>query len=286
MSKTVVVTDSCASLPDEMYGQYGITMVPYYIHIGQQQLRDLVDVQREEFFDYLGRATELPKTANPGPGDYQEVYRAAVAQGNDVISIHMTSHGSGAYGAACVARDTVLSDYPSARIEVVDTLNVSMCHGWITLEAARAAQAGQTTDAIMGIIAEIMPKVKMIQTADTLRYLYMGGRIGRATHLMGSALNIKPLIGMEQGVIVALGQARGRPAAYRCIAEMVERDAAARAVKLAVVHAAAHEAAEELRALVAERVQIAETIITQLSPALAVHTGPGTVGVCYYPLDR
>jgi len=125
----------------------------------------------------------------------------------------------------------------------------------------------------------------MIQTADTLRYLYMGGRIGKAQHLFGSLLNIKPLIGMEDGVIVPLGQARSRLGAYRRIAEMMERDVGHLGrVKVAFVHAAALEEVQKLRAMVEERLTCVEVLIAELSPALGVHAGPGTAGVCYFPV--
>jgi DegV family protein with EDD domain len=125
----------------------------------------------------------------------------------------------------------------------------------------------------------------MIQTADTLKYLYLGGRIGKAKHLLGSLLNIKPLIGMEDGVIVALGTARSRSQAYRMIAEMEEKAVGAGGkIKIAYMHAAALEEAQKLRELIEARVQAVEWMFAELSPALGVHSGPGTAGVCYYPV--
>ena len=132
----------------------------------------------------------------------------------------------------------------------------------------------------------MIPKTRMIQTADTLKYLYMGGRIGRAKHLVGSLLNIKPLIGMDDGEIVALGTARSRNQAYRAIADMVEKAAGAGGkIKIAYVHAAALEEAQKLRELVEARLQVVEWMFAELSPALGVHSGPGTAGVCYFPVE-
>ncbi len=130
-----------------------------------------------------------------------------------------------------------------------------------------------------------MPVTRMIQTADTLKYLYMGGRIGRATHLVGSLLNIKPLIGMNDGVIVPLGQARSRMKAYEAMVEMIEAAVGRTGkIKIAYVHAAAQEEAEKIKNLVEQRLTCVESLIAELSPALGVHTGPGTAGVCYYPV--
>jgi len=286
VSQVSIVTDSCASLPDEVYGQYGIAMVPYYVHIGQRSLRDLVDITREELLEHLRTAAEIPKTANPGPGDYLEAFRTAAERSKDIISIHMTSLGSGAFQAASVAKEMALKTLGDLRIEVVDTRNVSMAHGWMVLEAARAAMSGANTDEILALIQRMIPVTRMLQTADTLRYLYLGGRIGRATHLVGSILNIKPIIGMEEGVIVALGQARSRLAAYRRMMGLIaDKVGAGAPIKAAIVHAADEEAAIELRDLVAREFQCVEMLVTNLSSALAVHTGPGTVGVCYVPMS-
>jgi DegV family protein with EDD domain len=125
----------------------------------------------------------------------------------------------------------------------------------------------------------------MLQTADTLKYLYMGGRIGKAQHLVGSLLSIKPIISMEDGIIVSLGTARSRSRAYKMMVEKIESVVGYQGkIKIAYVHAAARAEAERIRELVEERLSPVETIFAELSPALGVHTGPGTAGVCYFPL--
>jgi len=137
----------------------------------------------------------------------------------------------------------------------------------------------------VSVVREMMPVTQMIQTADTLKYLYMGGRIGMAKHLVGSLLRIKPLIGMEDGVIVPLGQARSRRRAYETMVDMVESDVGSGAsIKIAYVHAAAQEEAEKIRSLVEARLECVESVVAELSPALGVHTGPGTAGLCYFPV--
>lgn len=285
MSTVGVLTDSCASIPERLITELNIKVIPYYIHRGQETLRDLVDVQREEFFRWLATAKELPKTANPGPGDYLEGFKELAQRTQGIVSIHMTSVGSGAYQAAVMAREMAGEVLPDVRIEVIDTRNVSLCHGWMVIEAARAALAGQDLDEIVTLVRDMIPITRMIQTADTLRYLYMGGRIGKAQHLVGSLLNIKPLIGMEDGVIVPLGQARSRVGAYRKMVSMMEEAVGHKGkVKVAFVHAAALEEAEKLRAMVEERLTCVEVLMAELSPALGVHTGPGTAGVCYFPV--
>ena len=288
MGHIAIVTDTTASIPESLLEKYHIRTVPYYIHRGKETLRDLVTISRAAFYNWLPDATELPKTASPGPGDYFEIYNqlATQEQVDEIISIHMTSKGSGAYQAALCGKEMALEQHPNLAIQVVDTLNVSMCQGWIALESARAALEGLSFKVILDQIQRLIPKVRMIQTADTLHYLYLGGRIGSAKHLVGSLLNIKPLISMEDGLIVALGTTRSRTKAYQRMANLVENAVGGMGrIKIAYVHAAAADEVLKIKELVEARVNVVESLIAELSPALGVHSGPGTVGFCYYPLE-
>jgi DegV family protein with EDD domain len=287
MPKNVaVLTDSTASIPEPILKELNIRTVAYYIHRGQEVLRDLVTVKREEFLAWLMTARFLPTTASPGPGDYVEAYEHLANEGHDeIISIHMTSLGSGAYQAATVAQSMLQEKRPEIKVEVIDTRNVSLCQGWMAIEAARAALAGLRLEAVAARVRAMIPITRMIQTADTLKYLYMGGRIGKAANLVGSLLNIKPLIGMDDGSIVPLGIARSRQGAYQSIAEKVGEAIGKGKAKIAYVHAGAKQEVEKLKAIVETRVDVVESFIAELSPALAVHTGPGTAGLCFYPSE-
>lgn len=287
MPEVAIVTDSTASIPERFLNDLRIRVVPYYIHRGEEVLRDLVTISREAFYSWLPTARELPKTASPGPGDYIQLYKALESEGvQEIVSIHMTSRGSGAFQAAMAARQTLAETLPRLRLEVIDTLNVSLCHGWMVIEAARAALQKLPFEQVVGRVRELIPLTRMVQTADTLKYLYMGGRIGRAKHLIGSLLNIKPLIGMEDGVIVALGQARSRRQAYQLMVDQVIKVAGEGGkIKIAYVHAAAWDEVQKIRELIEARLEVVEWFFAELSPALGVHTGPGTAGICFYPVN-
>ncbi|MCZ7554028.1 MAG: hypothetical protein B6D39_05330 [Anaerolineae bacterium UTCFX2] len=289
MSKLEIVTDSITCIPENLLQELNIHTVPYYIHRGSEVLRDLVNIDRDSFYKWLPQATQLPTTASPGPGDYMQMYqRLAEHEGvNEIVSIHMSSKASGAYQAATVAKSLIAEALPRLKVEVIDTLNVSMCHGWMTIEAARAAIAGMSLSEVINRVRAMIPITKMIQTADTLRYLYLGGRIGKAKHLIGSLLNIKPLIGMEDGVIVPLGTARSRKQAYRMMAEMIEKKIGTKTrIKIAYVHAAALDEVLKIQELIEARFKVVESLICELSPALGVHSGPGTAGLCYFPVYK
>ena len=287
MSNLAIVTDSTASIPEPMLQELNIHVVAYYIHRGKEVLRDLVTIQRDDFLRWLPTATSLPTTASPGPGDYLDMYRSLMAEGiHSILSIHMTSKGSGAYQAATVAQSMLKEENPDVQVEVVDTQNVSLCQGWMAIEAARAALTGLSMDDVLASVKKMLPVTHMIQTADTLKYLYMGGRIGMAKRLAGTLLNIKPLIGMKDGVIVALGQARSRVQAYTAMSNMVAEAIGNGRAKVAYVHAGALEEVNKIKQLVEDKVEVVESFFAELSPALAVHTGPGTAGLCFYPVEE
>jgi DegV family protein with EDD domain len=280
-----VLTDTTASIPEGLVQELGIEIVPYYVHRGLETLRDMVDVRPGEFATWLKGAAKLPTTSNPAPGDYLIGLRHLMERVNEIVALTMTSQGSGAYQSCRAAIDLLREQFPDVRIEVVDTLQVAMSQGWAAIESARSALAGLSLEGVVQRAREVAQKGMMIQTADTLRYLYMGGRIGKAQHLVGSLLNIKPLIGMQDGIIVALGTARSRLKAYRRMVELMQQRVGVGArVKVAFTHVAALEQLENLRAMVTARFKCEETIVTELSPALAVHSGPGTVGLSFFPI--
>jgi len=279
-----ILTDSTASIPEKLAQKLNMEIVPYYIHRGLDNLRDMVDIGPGGFAEWLKEATKLPTTSNPAPGDYMVGMKHLAERTKKIVVLTMTSKGSGAYQSCLAAVDMLKEQLPAVQVEVVDTLQVAMSHGWAAIESARAALAGLSFDEVVRRAREVAQKGTMIQTADTLRYLYMGGRIGKAKHLMGSLLNIKPLIGMQDGIIVALGMARSRSKAYlRMVELMQQRVGEGARIKVAFTHVAALDQVEILRSLVTPRFECAEVIVTGLSPALAVHTGPGTVGVSFFP---
>jgi len=153
----------------------------------------------------LGRHRELPRTTNSSAGDFLEAHRRLAQSTKErILSIHMRSPGSGAYQAAAVARGIRDQTHLHVWVEVIDSGQTSLCYGWTAIEAARAVHGGKRLDEIVGMVRALIPVAQMIQTADTVRYLYTGGRTGKAQHLVGSLLNIKPLIGMKEEVIVVL----------------------------------------------------------------------------------
>jgi len=281
-----ILTDTTASIPQKLVEKLRIEIVPYYVHRGLETLRDMVDIKPAEFAKWLAETTYLPTTSNPAPGDYFRGFRNLASRVHQIIALTMTSRGSGAYQSCQAAVEMFRDRTPDVRIEVIDTLQVAMSQGWVAIEAARAAMKGIAFEDVLDQARAAAQRGMMIQTADTLRYLHMGGRIGKAQHLLGSLLNIKPVIGMKDGDIVALGTARSRLKAYRRIVDLMQqRVGEGSCIKVAFTHVAAREQLEKLQAMVTARFDCSEVIVSELSPALAVHSGPGTVGVSFLPVD-
>ncbi len=279
-----ILTDTTASIPKDLIEKLGIETVSYYIHRGLETLRDMVDVKPREFAEWLKGAAQLPTTSNPAPGDYLLGLRRLAGRVKEIVAISITSKGSGGYQSCLAGVSMFKETFPDVRVEVVDTLQVAMSHGWAVVEAARAAMDGVDFEGVVRRAREVAAGGMMIQTADTLRYLYLGGRIGKAKHLVASLLNIKPLIGMQDGVIVALGTARSRLKAYRRMGDLIQqRFGEGARLKAAFTHVLAQEQMEKLQAIITNRFECVEVLTGELSPALAVHTGPGTVGISVIP---
>jgi DegV family protein with EDD domain len=283
MTRVGILTDTTASIPAGLVQELEIELVPYYVIRGQENLRDMVDVEPEAFAKYLDTTDTLPTTSCPSPGDYLDGFRRLAERTREIVVLTMTSKGSGAYQSCRAAVEILCERMPEVHVEAVDTLQVAMGHGWAVIAAARAALEGMSQNAIVTRAKDVAQKAMMIQTADTLRYLYMGGRIGRTQHLVGSLLNIKPLIGMEDGVIVALGVERSRPKAYARMAELLRQHIGVNTrTRVAFTHCAAAQQLKLLHEEVLKRCECVEDLTSPLSPALAVHSGPGTVGVSFF----
>jgi DegV family protein with EDD domain len=286
MSIVGILTDTTASIPPALAQELQIETISYYIHRELDTLRDMIDIQPEAFARYLAQTDRLPTTSNPTVGDYLNGLKRLAGRTKEIVVLTMTSKGSGAYQTCRTAAEVLRERLPDVRVEVIDTLKAAMSQGWAVIEAARSALEGRSLDEVADRARAVAQKSIMLMTGDTLKYLYLGGRIGRAQHLVGSLLNIKPLIGMEDGVIVGLGAARTRAKAYARMIEMMCQQVGAQArIKVAYTHVAAEADAAQLRELVAKQFECVETITTWLSPVLGVHAGPGVVGVQFYPVE-
>jgi DegV family protein with EDD domain len=266
-----------------MVEELGIEVVPYYVHTTQGTQHDGLDMSADEFYQWLKTTPDWPTTANPSAGEYLEAFRRGAKHGG-VVAISMTGTGSGGYQSALLAKRLAEKEMPGVPIEVIDTQQVAMAHGWSVIQAARAALQGHTFDEVAAMAHQVAEQAFVAFTNDTLEYLQRGGRISKATSLVGGVLNIKPVIGMRNGMPSRLGVARTRQGAYRRILSLAQGHIAdGSTIRAALMHVAAPDDVQVFRPLLEEHYSVIEWVVAQLSPALGVHSGPGTVGIAIIP---
>ena len=272
--KIALVTDSTADLPQQLIKQWKILVLPLKVSFGHQQYLDC-ELTSEEFYTRLAAESELPKTSQPSPEDFASVYASALAEYDEVISVHISSGLSGTLNSAYVAAEKF-----AGKVHLVDSRSISLGIGQQVLEAAKGIQEGLAVKAVLDRISEMREKMETIFTLDTLEYLHKGGRIGTVKGMLGALLKIKPVIRVnEEGVYVPAGIARSREKALAGIVSALEHAAAGRTVKaLAIAHGAAKDAADKLQDKLESVFNVRVSLFTQVGPVIGVHTGPGTVG--------
>ena len=267
-----IVTDSTADLPVLLAQELGITVVPVYVRFGQKVYRDRVDISETEFYQKLVESPVHPTTSQPSPADFADVYKKLSREADEIVSIQVTSKLSGTYNSALQGRELAEMGHP---IEVVDSLSISMGLGLIAIAAAKAAMAGESLQAVMEEIRQCIPCIRLLGVFDTLKYLLLGGRIGRAKALLGSVLNVKPLLTMRQGELLPAGLARTRSKGIDRLFDLVKN--ALNIQELAIVHSTTPDEAGSLKERVASIFDRERIHIARLGPALGVHGGPGAL---------
>lgn len=278
MAKVVVVTDSTAGIPKELAQQLNIRVAPQVLIWNGDTFLDGVNIQPEEFYNRLAKATVMPSTSQVTPKLFKEVFSQALEEGYEILAVLISEKLSGTIASA----QQVMELLPGAPIEIVDSWSTSMGLGFPVIEAARLAQSGASLAECKAYAEEARKHSGVFFTVDTLEFLYRGGRIGGATRFLGTALNIKPILELRDGRIEPTERVRTRRKALDRVIELVEKVVGARRpVRLASLHANAPQDANYVLEKIAADLGAVETISTDVSPVVGTHAGPGTVGVCW-----
>ena len=274
-----IVTDSTADLPPAMVAARSIKVVPLTLHFDGRSLLDGVDITPSEFYRKLPNATTHPTTSQPSPGQFAEMYTSLLADHDSVVSIHISEKLSGTYESA--RQGAEMTD--AKRVHVIDSQVVSMSLGLVTLAASTMAASGSDAEAIVSKVEGMRADVQTYFSVATLEFLRRGGRIGRASALVGSVLQVKPVLCIRDGLVTPLERVRTFERALTRIVELTRAVDRGRGVCVIVGHAGADEDAERVGR---ELEPIAETLMIQpLGPVVGAHAGPGVVGVGCYPAD-
>jgi DegV family protein with EDD domain len=283
VSKIRIVTDSTADIPLSLREELGIEMVPLKIHFGSETYLDAVTLQSEQFYEKLTAASALPTTSQPSPLEFFEVYKKLAEEDPDVeiISIHLSSALSGTYQSAVLA-GSMLEE--QAKIHIVDSLSASYGIGALVVAAAMAAREGKSVAEILEIIRVLRANYHIYFLVSTLEFLQKGGRVGKASAIFGSLLNIKPILSIDpDGEVVAVEKVRGQKKAMARIVELLAADLSGRPIHLNVAHSNSPEAAEQLRELIEQQFEVRSMAYIALGPVIGTHAGPGTVAAFVSP---
>jgi DegV family protein with EDD domain len=278
MSKVAVVTDSTGYIPKDLIDQYHIPVAPLVVIWGDETLRDDVDIKPTEFYNRLKTAKVMPSTSQPPIPEFSRIFEKLHGEGYDILSILISTKLSGTIASAEQAKKAL----PKANIEIFDSESTAMSLGFQVLSVARAAAEGASMEECLAQAKKARDNSGIIFAVDTLEFLHRGGRIGGASRYLGTALQLKPLLTLEEGKIEALERVRTKKKAQTRVSDIVvERLAGKPNIRLATLHANAAEDANALLEKTCARLDVVEKIYSEVSPVIGTHVGPGTVGLAY-----
>ncbi|MCS7275824.1 MAG: DegV family protein [Dehalococcoidia bacterium] len=270
-----IVTDSTADLPPELVRELDIAVVPLTVVFGDRAYKEGIDIDHDTFYRLLQESKTLPTTSAPSVGEMLQAYEEVLQEADELVCIHISSKLSATYNNACRAAEALRER--GARIEVVDSLSVSMGMGFIVLAAARAARGGASMEQVLAIARHCVDRVRLYFVLDTLEYLRRGGRIGRARAFLGSLLHVKPILSLRDGEVHPEGRVRTRQQARERLLQLAL--ATPRIKEMAIGYTTDRAEAEALLERVRPMLSHAQPYLVRIGPVVGTHAGPGLLGV-------
>ena len=271
-----IVTDSSADLPTQLVDELGITIVPLYVRFGEKVYRDQLDISADEFYQRLQHDPVHPSTTQPSPQDFANVYQKLLPEANGIVSIHLSAKLSGTCNSALQAKETIGEGCP---VEVIDSQTLTMGLGMISIAAAKVANAGGDIQQVVEEVKQMIPRIHLLFTLDTLKYLALGGRIGKAKALLGAVLNVKPILAIKEGEVVPAGQVRSRSKGIGRLFDFVQ--STSNVQDLAIIYNTTPDEAQTLIERIAPIFAKEKIVIARLGPLLGVHAGPGALVIAF-----
>ena len=269
-----IVTDSSCDLPTDLVQQYGITVLPCYVVVDDQTFKDGLEIQADEFYRRLQADGRTPTTAQPTPSDFHEVYGDLIDQGDQIISIHVSSKLSGTLNSAEQAKAS-LDD--SSAVEIIDSRLASIPLGLVVLDAAVLASEEQDLHEVAAKIRQTLGLHHGLFALDTLEYLHKGGRIGKARAFMGSVLHVKPILRLQNGEAYPVERPRTRERAMRRLVQLTQELAPVK--RLAVIHSTDANRMAELKQSLTGILPVDQIIESRFGSTLGTYIGPDALGV-------
>ncbi|MBP2622126.1 DegV family protein [Streptococcus panodentis] len=274
-----ILTDSTADLPENWTQEQGIEVLGLTIQLDGRTY-ETVGPDRLTSDQLLAKmeAGSQPTTSQINVGQFEEAFRTYAKEGTAVLYVAFASALSGTYQSAVMARDMVLEDFPDALIRIIDTKAASMGEGLLVMKAAEARAAGKSLTETAVLIQSLVPKVKTYFLVDDLNHLMRGGRISKTAALMGSLVNIKPIIAVKgDGTLDSVAKVRGKKKAQAEVVRLTLDGIAD--PRVVIAYAGERETAENLKEQLLASDQVTEVLLVPLGPVISTHTGPGTLGL-------
>ncbi|MBA3074687.1 MAG: DegV family protein [Anaerolineae bacterium] len=282
MTKIAILTDSTANLPVEWVEQYNVRVIPLKIHWGNETFLDGVGITPNEFYTRLSHSKSLPTTSQPSIQDFLQAFESLADQADGIVVPLISSGISGTVASAQAAT----RQFNRVPVEIVDTRVTSAGQALVVMAAARAAAQGKSLQDVRQAADGVVQRMHLFFAVDTLEYLHRGGRIGGASRYLGTVLNIKPILYFDlDGKLDALERARTKGKALQRLMALAEEKANGHPLRIGVIHANAPQIAQEFCEQITHHLDCKEVITLELSPAIGVHVGPGTIGIALYTED-
>ena len=283
MNKVSVVTDTTACIPQEKVAQYDIEIVPVQLIFEDKTYRDGIDINAAEFYARLRESSRPPTTSSSSPELYFEAFQKAARKAKNVLCITEPSKFSAMYNSATVAKEKMSKTSPEVNIEVLDCTTAAAGQGLVALAAAEAATTGRSLIEVKETAEQVMERVNLFATLDTLHYLARSGRVPQAAAMVNSILKIKPIFTLNHANAHTVALPRTIKSAMNRILQLMEQNVVSgKALHATVMHADAIDNAIVLRNRIASQFNCTELFITEFTPVMGVHTGPGLLGVAFY----
>ncbi len=274
-----IIVDSTQNLPDDYLKKHDIRVAPIAIQFGNDTYLENLEIDRETFYRKIDEMGIIPTTSQPTPGVFADYYRELSKDGHQILVIVITSKHSGTHDSAILAKSMV----PEADVEVFDSLSITLGTGWMVKEAVDAIEAGKSRDEIVARLTEIRDRSFLVFTPATLKYLQMSGRVGALKGAIGALINLKPIVYLNDGILEAGESIRTRGKAVdRLVVYMKEKLGVSDPVNLAILHAAIPDEGKELAERLKGEFNLNEIMVHDLVASLAVHGGPGILGIFGY----
>lgn len=274
-----IITDSVSDLPTDLKTAYDIEVLPLTVNFSDGSYRDGIDLTPEAFFEKLKTNSILPTTSQVNVGQFVEVFERILLEGNEAIVITLSSKLSGTFSAAVTAAEEIGSD----RITVIDSFGVSFGQGLLTIKAAEMVQAGMSRENIVTNIYELIERLEMVFFVDTLSYLHKGGRLSAGEAIIGNLLNIKPVLAMKDGALVALDKVRGRKKSLKWFEKfLLEYAPDLDGETVGFFHAEEPEFMEEMIDLAMTVSKPSRVFRSKVGSVVGTHSGPGCVAFSYF----